>query len=159
MKLIVLIVAVVVAVLFLVIGNGYAANGDLIVNGNLGVGTTTPQGKVEVNGNMIVDGNLGVGTTTPSEKAEVNGNLKVNGNLCVGGNCTNSLQVSGGLYGWCSKIQLSCVEAKSPASCVPTGYGTIMACSCPSGYTTVQVGIVGVVNGGATGVLYSCYKN
>lgn len=76
MKISVLIVAMVLAVLFMS-GDLYAANGDLIVNGNLGVGTGTamPAGKAEVNGNMIVDGNLGVGTTTPQTKLDVNGGV------------------------------------------------------------------------------------
>lgn len=34
--------------------NLYAADGDLIVNGNVGIGTTTPQAKLDVNGNISV---------------------------------------------------------------------------------------------------------
>ncbi len=83
MKLRVLMVAMVLAVLFMS-GNLYAANGDLIVNGNLGVGTTTPAGKAEINGNMIVGGNVKAGTATVTDKAEVTGNMIVNGNLGVG---------------------------------------------------------------------------
>jgi hypothetical protein len=58
----------VLAVTVLFTGLIYAANGDLIVNGNLGVGTTTPAAKAEINGNLKVDG-----ITT------VNGNLNVGG--------------------------------------------------------------------------------
>jgi hypothetical protein len=36
--------------------NAFAANGDLIVDGNLGVGTTTPGAKVEVSGNIKLSG-------------------------------------------------------------------------------------------------------
>lgn len=137
-----------------------AANGDLIVNGNLGVGTNTPAAKAEVNGNMIVDGNLGVGTVAPSEKAEINGNLKVdgnlcvggncpsadqnvNGNLCVGGNCTSTLHVSGGLYGHCVAGSIYDYQAAvSPAYSVivPTSWGSAWACKCPEGYTLMHIG-------------------
>jgi hypothetical protein len=43
-----------VVVLFIYGSNALAANGDLIVNGNLGVGTATPQSKLDVNGNISV---------------------------------------------------------------------------------------------------------
>ena len=45
----------------------YAADGDLIVNGNLGAGTTTPAEKLDVNGNAKVAGSLGIqGTAVDS---------------------------------------------------------------------------------------------
>jgi microcystin-dependent protein len=64
------------AVLLFNAGILYAANGDLIVNGNLGVGTSAPASKAEVNGNMVVDGNLGVGTSTPAQKLSVAGTIQ-----------------------------------------------------------------------------------
>ncbi|WP_298269788.1 hypothetical protein [Geobacter sp.] len=42
--------------------NLYAANGDLVVNGNLGVGTTTPAAKIDVNGNVQLSGNYNITT-------------------------------------------------------------------------------------------------
>lgn len=43
MKVLILVVG-----LLLIGGNLYAANGDLIVNGNLGIGATTPQSRLDV---------------------------------------------------------------------------------------------------------------
>ena len=68
MKLRLLMATVVMAVAFFSTGILHAANGDLLVNGSLGVGTTTPAAKAEINGNLKVDG-----ITT------VNGNLNVGG--------------------------------------------------------------------------------
>jgi hypothetical protein len=99
MKLGMLMIAVIFAVLFLVIGILYAANGDRFVDGNLGAGTSTPGGKAEIervrnsdryfgndtanptekaeiNDKKVVDGNPGDGTKTPAEKTEINGNEK-----------------------------------------------------------------------------------
>lgn len=50
-RIIVLITGIMIAATDL-----YAANGDLIVNGNLGVGTEFPNEKVEVTGNILLSG-------------------------------------------------------------------------------------------------------
>ncbi len=47
---------------FLLTGiKGFAADGDLIVNGNIGVGITTPTEKLDVNGNVKATGFIGPG--------------------------------------------------------------------------------------------------
>ncbi|MFH2047740.1 MAG: hypothetical protein ABIK92_21655 [Pseudomonadota bacterium] len=47
--------------LLLIGSNGFAADGDLIVNGNVGVGTTTPTEKLDVNGTVKATGFVGPG--------------------------------------------------------------------------------------------------
>jgi hypothetical protein len=144
MKISVSMVVMVLALLFMS-GNLYAANGDLIVNGNLGVGTgtTAPTEKAEIKGNMKVDGTITSGGQT------------VNGNLCVGGNCTSTLHVSGGLYGHCKYSSGGCQEALNPAYC-SSPYGA-PACTCPSGYTMVTTSVVS--SGYLYVYYYACYKN
>jgi hypothetical protein len=70
MKLKSLMAATVLTALFLFTGVLYAlSNGNLIVNGNLGVGTTSePQNRAEIGGSMTVDGDVGIGTTAPTAK-------------------------------------------------------------------------------------------
>ncbi len=87
MKRRILAVAIMLSVMLWGI-NIYAADGDLIVNGNVGVGTTTPTTKLDVNGdikgtninaggNVTVSGNVGVGTTAPAAKLDVNGDIRI----------------------------------------------------------------------------------
>lgn len=95
------------------------------------------------------------------------GDLVVNGNLCVGGNCTNTLHVSGGLYGRCFNggFGLStCDQIIAPAICVPNPYNIYgQLCGCPSGYTSVLTGtyVTPGVSGGVRiqGNYHSCLKN
>jgi len=66
---------------FMLLGmNVYAGNGDLAVGGNANVtGNETVSGNETVNGTAIVRGSLGIGTTTPQAKVDVNGAIRVNG--------------------------------------------------------------------------------
>jgi hypothetical protein len=50
--------------------------------GNVGIGTLTPAATLHVGGNVIADGNLGIGTAaTPGERLRVAGNVVVEGNI------------------------------------------------------------------------------
>ncbi|KUG22534.1 phage tail fiber [hydrocarbon metagenome] len=64
--------------LILISFNVFAADGDLIVNGKVGIGTgtTPPAQKLDVKGNAVVSGNVGIGTTTPAQKLSVAGTIE-----------------------------------------------------------------------------------
>lgn len=122
----------------------------------LSVNAFAAPGDLSVGGNATVNGNLGVGTTTPTQKVEVNGNVKATG-LCIGTSCTSTLHVSGGLYGFCKIYGVTCNNVKSPATCASA------VCACPSGYTLVQLGAWGIVNNDGYDDYFHktfvCYKN
>lgn len=110
----------IIGIFFISTGNLYAANGDLIVNGNLGVGTATPAGKAEVNGNMIVDGNLGVGTTAPTGKAEINGTAVIDGDTTMKGNATINGNVGVGTTAPTQKLEVN-GNVKATGVCIGGG--------------------------------------
>jgi len=104
--------------LFTASGNVYlSANGagsnqvTLLNSGNVGIGTTTPQNKLDVEGGvavgatysgtntaptngMIVEGNVLIGTTTDNQKLTVSGNIAATGS--IGAGCEGWCESSGG---------------------------------------------------------------
>lgn len=51
---------------------------DIAADGNVGIGTASPSGKLHVAGSLLTDGNVGLGTTTPSVRLDVNGGILTN---------------------------------------------------------------------------------
>lgn len=70
---------------------GVQAN-RLTVNGNTSIGSAYTATAAPTNG-LIVEGNIGIGTTTPTAKLDVNGTANVAGNTTIGG----TLQTTGKL--------------------------------------------------------------
>jgi hypothetical protein len=51
--------------------------------------STFPDGNIPAK-SLIIEGDVGIGTTSPTQKLEVNGNTKISGNLEVTGSITNN---------------------------------------------------------------------
>ncbi|MGA3282247.1 MAG: hypothetical protein ABSD50_14850 [Smithella sp.] len=70
-------------------------------NGNVGIGTSTPQhtldviGDINANGNLTVANNLGIGTPTPKYNLDVVGTINASVDVVVGGaDCAEDFEVS-----------------------------------------------------------------
>lgn len=71
-------------------------------NGNMGVGSTSPRGELEVEGtaNIIMqaisgNGNVGIGSFNPGTKEDVQGSLRVFGNVSIGTSASTNALVIG----------------------------------------------------------------
>jgi len=70
--------------IFLSTGDNVERFSILQASGNVGIGTSSPSGKLDVSGNVIVAGNVGIGTTSPPSKLKVDGTALPNGLVWLG---------------------------------------------------------------------------
>jgi hypothetical protein len=64
-------------------GRAHVAN-DVIVDGNIGVGTATPTSPLHIVGESHLDGNVGIGTAPTGFRLDVSGDSRISGNVGIG---------------------------------------------------------------------------
>jgi collagen type VII alpha len=77
-------------------------------SGNVGVGTTSPGGLLDVEGSggvILNAGNVGIGTTSPQQRLDVNGNIRA-GDTWFNANNSSYISMSGRAPGFGGDIQL-----------------------------------------------------
>lgn len=87
----------------------------------------------------IIQGNVGIGTSTPTVKLDVAGTVKTT-ELCINGDCKNAWPVSDSPYGWNYKICNEGYRTCTIGVC-PNPNPRTWSCSCPSGYEDVVTGL------------------
>lgn len=101
-------------------------------------------------------GSVGIGTRTPQAKLDVNGNVVVNGTIIA------AAGLQGALMGWCrcshGLLGYNECESLSPASCTTPGLTPIVPCQCPPGYRQKLIGGHWFEPPSLTELFYSCYK-
>ena len=82
------------------IGTSTPAGRLVVYGGNVGIGTTAPQTVLDVEGGVYVgNGNIGIGSSIPSQKLDVLGNVYINGNIGIGTTANTSALNLGGASG------------------------------------------------------------
>ncbi|MDA8126943.1 MAG: hypothetical protein M0009_17370 [Deltaproteobacteria bacterium] len=132
--------------------NLYAADGNLIVNGNVGIGTTTPAAKLDVGGKLQVDANgnvikiNNVPTSFPAAQGAAGTYLQNNGSggLTWQPVNTSASYMQGGHYGYCASSYYATDSESggvlSENSCSPNApaYCSGYTCLCPAGFTIIS---------------------
>jgi hypothetical protein len=66
--------------------SGFLAGQELLrvtSDGNVGIGTNAPSGKLHVNGDAVITGNVGIGTVAPQAKLQVQGDIVATGDIVL----------------------------------------------------------------------------
>jgi hypothetical protein len=105
---------------FLFVGiNVFAADGDLIVNGNVGIGTTTPGAKLDVQGGSVKVGGMFLTHVTGTNSTCPAGTGVIVMRKWAGGACTDPNMT------WCCTCTYASGWSVTPTNC---------QCSCSSEY-------------------------
>ncbi len=93
---------------------GFTGASMVVKSGNVGIGTTTPQGSL-----VVTNGNVGIGTWAPSQALDVIGTARMTGFILTTNPVSNAVIVSNGV-GIGTWMPISAVAPSTP----PAGTGT-----------------------------------
>ena len=111
-------------------GQEFTEKARITKDGNVGIGTDSPDEKLHVAGNAKIEEDLNVSGNTTLKATAIEGDLDVSGNIQLGNNSSDKVKA----YQYCDENGANCKDASEGWGDLPEGACMWIIDGCPSGW-------------------------